>query len=574
MKKKMTCILALALAFLLLAACSGAGQDAPTSAPTAAPATAKPTDGGSAPATSEPAQTPAETGPKHVELLRIGTTSANDTFNLTTQGGAFGVMNYNSFVAGLLWERDEFGKPQPGAIKSYSISEDNRSITIVLPEDLYWHDGLQVTSDDIIFTFEYSRDVLLSSKLQDIVLTREGDYQATVTFPEGQSAFAYVNGQTSWQKIYPKHIWENVDNNKEYTGEDRVIGCGPYRFVSVDEDAQLATYEAVDYYWKGEILVDKVTVKTYASQEAEIMALRNNEIDAIYNYSSPIAATLFATVEGDPNCDLGVSPDPGNYMIMFGYNEAPTNDYAFREAVTLALNYDLFGQTIYGQYYSIPTKGVIPSPNMGYDSSLPQMKYDPEAAKAVLEQAGYVDRDGDGFREDPDGQPLDVLITPQNNKARAELLTRIAAVIGDNLAKVGVKTTLDEESLTSREAWSARSENGGTYQIYIGYCTAGIASYIGAPMYIVNYTETGWWGTWQDPDFMTAYNNVRASSSFEEYEDSMHRLQQVVAEQLPAVSFAFGTSSFPYRTDKIEGWINFPGWGVINPKTWYTARAK
>ena len=130
MKKKMTCILALALAFLLLTACSGAGQDAPTSAPTAAPATAKPTDGGSAPATSEPAQTPAETGPKHVELLRIGTDRANDTFNLTTQGGAFGVMNYNSFVAGLLWERDEFGKPQPGAIKSYSISIKLQNIFI------------------------------------------------------------------------------------------------------------------------------------------------------------------------------------------------------------------------------------------------------------------------------------------------------------------------------------------------------------------------------------------------------------------------------------------------------------
>lgn len=202
------------------------------------------------------------------------------------------------------------------------------------------------------------------------------------------------------------------------------------------------------------------------------------------------------------------------------------------------------------------------------------MTYDPEAAKAVLEEAGYVDVDGDGYREDPQGQPLNVLITPQNNKSRAELLTRIAAVIADNLDKIGVKTTLDEESLTSREAWSARSENGGTYQIYIGYCTSGIASYIGAPMYIVNYTETGWWGTWQDPAYMDAYNKVRASSSFEEYEASMLELQEVIAEQLPAVSFAFGTSSFPYRTDKLDGWINFPGWGVINPKTWYTTYSK
>lgn len=571
MKKTHYSVLALVLALMLaLSACSTTPAKSPEDDANSSAGTA--TETGTDTETSAPADT--DGGSKHVELLRIGTTSSNDSFNLTTQGGSFGVMNYNSFVAGLFWERDEHGKPQPGAIKDYSISDDNRSITVFLPEDLYWHDGRQVTSDDIIFTFEYSRDVLLSSKLKDIVLTRDGDYHATVTFPEGESAFAFVNGQTSWLKIYPKHIWENVTDNKEYTGEDRVIGCGPYRFVSVDEDAQLAVYEAVEHYWKGELLVDKVTVKTYASQEAEVMALRNGEIDAIYNYSGPIAATLFPTLEGEQDCDLGISPDPGNYMIMFGYNEAPTNDYAFREAVTLALNYDIFGQTIYGQYYTVPTKGVIPTPNMGYDASLPAMKYDPDAAAAALDAAGYVDTDSDGYREDPNGQELNVLITPQNNKSRAELLTRIAAVIADNLDKVGIKTTLDEESLTSREAWSARSENGGTYQIYIGYCTAGIASYIGAPMYIVNYTETGWWGTWQDPAYMDAYNKVRASASFEEYESSMHELQQVIAEQLPAVSFAFGTSSFPYRTDKIDGWINFPGWGVINPKTWYTASAK
>ena len=238
------------------------------------------------------------------------------------------------------------------------------------------------------------------------------------------------------------------------------------------------------------------------------------------------------------------------------------------------MNYDVFGATLYGDYYYTPTRGVIASPNMGYDGSLGELTYNPERAKEILDTAGYLDVDGDGFREDPQGNAMDVLITPQYNTSRQELLARLAAILADNLAKVGIKTTLDEESMTSREAWSARAENGGTYQLYLGYCTSGIASYIGAPMYIVNYTETGWWGTWQDPEYLDAYHAVKAVNNFDDYKAAMRELQRIISEQLPAISFAFGTSSFPYRTDRYEGWINYPGWGVINNKTWYQTVTK
>ena len=205
---------------------------------------------------------------------------------------------------------------------------------------------------------------------------------------------------------------------------------------------------------------------------------------------------------------------------------------------------------------------------------LGELTYSPEKAREILDAAGYLDVDGDGYREDPQGNAMDVLITPQYNTSRQELLARLAAILADNLAKVGIKTTLDEESMTSREAWSARAENGGTYQLYLGYCTSGIASYIGAPMYIVNYTETGWWGTWQDQEYLDAYHAVKAVNNFDDYKAAMRELQRIISEQLPAISFAFGTSSFPYRTDRYEGWINYPGWGVINNKTWYQTVTK
>ena len=74
-------------------------------------------------------------------------------------------------------------------------------------------------------------------------------------------------------------------------------------------------------------------------------------------------------------------------------------------------------------------------------------------------------------------------------------------------------------------------------------------------MYIVNYTETGWWGTWQIPH-MDAYNKVRAQF-FEEYEASMLERQNI-AEQLPPF-LCFRHLLLPYRTDKLDGWITWAG---------------
>ena len=118
-------LLALMMALGCLAGCSGQTGGETTTAATA-------------PAAVQPQETEAE-GNHHVELLRVGLTRANDTFNMTTQGGAFGLMNYNSFCAGLFWERDENGDVQPGAIESFAISDDDRTISITIPENLYWH---------------------------------------------------------------------------------------------------------------------------------------------------------------------------------------------------------------------------------------------------------------------------------------------------------------------------------------------------------------------------------------------------------------------------------------------------
>ena len=237
-----------------------------------------------------------------------------------------------------------------------------------------------------------------------------------------------------------------------------------------------------------------------------------------------------------------------------------------------ALDYELLRTSIGGEDGQIPGTGIVAPPNKGFDPSLPKLSQDQEAAKAILEEGGYLDKDGDGFRELPDGSEMNVLITPQYNKTRQPLYLRIAEILKANLEEVGIRTTLDEESVRNADhATQVRKE--GTYQLYIGYTSPGVAMYDTAFMYIIQ-NDSNPWGTCTLPAFVAAYEAKQQGRSYEEYSAAMKDLQAIADQEVIGLALCWDKAYFPYRTDRFEGFTNIPGWGVINNKTWFSVRPK
>ena len=548
--------LLLAGVLLLTAACS---SQAPTETQTGVDET-------------DPAQTQAASSV--VEELRIGTTASIDGTNVMTENGIFGKLNYNAVVTAPFVVTDENGEVQPYFMTDGTLSEDMNTITASFATDqgITWHDGEPVTMDDVVFTFQYLIDRQSSYCSGLVGVEAVDDTTAVLTLTDGKG-FTMLNSMANFVTLRPEHVWSKVEGEyAEYTGEDAAIGCGPYRLTDVDQEAQIMTLEAVgDTYMGQELTVQKLVVRTYDSHDALVMALRNGEVDAMYDYSNSLNATMVDSITGIEDLDPGMSDNPGNYQLVFGFNKQPTDDLIFRQAVRAALDYELLRVTIGGENGQIPHTGIIAPPNKGFDDSLPQLEQDVDEANALLDQGGYLDVNGDGWREMPDGSEMNVLITPQYNQTRQALYLRIAEVLQANLAEIGVQTTLDDESVrNSDHATEVRKQ--GTYELYIGYTSPGVAMYDTAFMYMIGNNGNNPWGTCLIPEFVSAYEAKKTAGSYEAYNAAVEELQAIADEQVVGLALCWDKAYFPYRTDKYEGWTNFPGWGVINYQTWTSLR--
>ena len=495
---------------------------------------------------------------KHVDVLRIGTTYANDTFSVFSQGGAMGRVNYNCFVNLNFWAFNENGELTTDGcfFRSWEVSEDDTQLVLTYDlEGLNWHDGQPVTEDDILFTFDFwkAQNYPLFLHIENVELL--GDNSCRVTF-DSEMAFSFMNQSTLMYPIMPKHIWENVEKPSDYDGEDRWIGCGPYKLVEIDMDAQVSYYESVgENYPLGEITVDKVELHSYDNQSSLIQAMLNDEIDVMYGYSAGLDTTLLPLIANNPDIDPGQSLNSATYQLMFGFNQYPTDQLPIRRAIAAALDYELLKSTLAGEYGETSSTGAVSPVCLGFDETLPLNRRDLDKAAEILDEAGYVDVDGDGFRELPNGEQMSIRIG----------LHRADEIV----AAVRLETISNADYRTSQRM-------NGEYEIWLSMTTVGMAVWGGVAHYAAAVTITSGqrFGTYADPAYLAAYDMMSRSTNYDEYIAAFRDLQRMNSEDVPVIAFAIMSQFYPYRTDAIEGWTYYPAWGVINVDTWYNATAK
>lgn len=423
-------VLVLALGGILPAA---AAQDAspaasPLASPGASPA-ASPVGGApgtyeviSSPTREEVAQQTFETYPMEEPAAEGGEIIWGQLSDISTVNVMLaGDQPTNPFLGlvfeGLTGTNPVNGQPAPGLADRWERASDGVTYTFYLNQDAKWHDGTDFSAADVEFSLAAQLNPETGSQYTSSVDEAVESYRVidenTVEIKsEGiRAAFLF----DLYVPIVARHIWEGVPaaewaEDPGSTGQDpsRVVGTGPFRFVEWVQGDH-ATVERNDEYWDtvtGRVpVLDRFTMQVFPDETTLVQALRTGDVD-FYDDVPPAEVEGLETTEG-MNVVRYDTFDFGYYA----YNLDPEKSTLFqqkevRQALLQALDRDAIIESIFlglGEV-AVGTQSIL---SAAYNPEAIENPYpfDLEAARGLLEQAGWTDSDGDGIVE-KDGEPL------------------------------------------------------------------------------------------------------------------------------------------------------------------------
>ena len=238
--------------------------------------------------------------------------------------------------------------------------------------------------------------------------------------------------------VYPKHIYQFKDAKQFNHRVSNPIGSGPYVFERWDVGKEIVLRRN-ENYWGPKPHIKKVIYKFITNPIAAVQALRAHQVDLTIPEPDQFA-DLIADEKFNMEFDCLAVWYPGIPFFYIGWNEDTPffADSRVRLAMTLSINREQIvsellkghGQIVSGPYY------IRNSQN---DAAIQPWPYDPEQAKKLLDEAGWIDHDGDGIR-DKNGIPFRFKFL---FSVGSDIYTRLASILKDELAKVGVDVIPD-----------------------------------------------------------------------------------------------------------------------------------
>jgi len=396
------------------------------------------------PAAEEPAEEEPVAPPEERKVATFIWTQEFDTLNPYYTNMWFSSITHQ-FWNCYAWVFDDQNQPVPDLVteipstENGGISEDGKTITLTLRDDVVWSDGTPITSEDFVFTYEMIIDpgnTVAAVNPYDLIESMEAPDPQTVVmnFSEPYAAWSGI----LWRGLLPKHILQPVYDAEGTLdtadwNRDPSVGCGPYLFDEW-ESGSFARFVANENYFKGRPNIDEIFIRFVPDDASQVAALLSGDGDLGTFFSYPDMPQL---EEAGVNLFRVFSGYNEGWFLNLGETGHPAlKNQKVRQALAygfdrFSLNEDLLlGKTV---------PAMTDWDEMGYnDPSLTEpYPYDPDMANQLLDEAGWVDTNGDGVR-DKDGVELILRYGTTTREIRMDT----QAVAQQQLAEVGIQLEL------------------------------------------------------------------------------------------------------------------------------------
>jgi peptide/nickel transport system substrate-binding protein len=359
------------------------------------------------------------------------------------------------------WDFDDQNAPHPVLVKEIpslengGISEDGRVITLRLRNDIVWSDGDPITSEDFLFTYQ-----MIMSPNNSVPDIYPYDHMVNLETPDERTVvITFIEPFAPWlatlfHGLLPAHILRPIfeeDGTILNSGWNvkPSVSCGPYQFVNWQE-GEYVKFEANQNYWLGKPNIDEVIIRFVPDEATQVQTLKDGVGDLGTYFNMANAPELEQSGIEIMNIYSGynegwffnLDPERGHFALQ---------DPKVREAIALALDRESIIETL---QLGMTTPAISYWDNTPFvDPSIQDYPNDTERAKQLLEEAGWVDTDGNGI---VDKNGLDMILTYGTTNRQNRLEAQTLAV--DQLSAVGIRL---EPSSYIPEAFFANWSEGG-----------------------------------------------------------------------------------------------------------------
>lgn len=356
--------------------------------------------------------------------------------------------------AGLL-KFDENLNLGPDLAESFpEIKSEGKEYIVKLRANLTWHDGQALTAEDIVFTYELIQNPDLQSPLRlswNRVEVEKLD-ELTVRLKIRESSASFLTNLTVG--IIPKHIWENVPIESFALSKFNLepIGAGPYKVTEIKRgrggEVKAISLKPFPRYHGGGPYLKTITFKFYETADGLIEAYQGREVAAV-GYV-PFDKSLFTLPKSTIRQFLLPLSQYQAVFINRIKNPAPLEDARVRMALAKSVDKKKIVEEVYGGQATEAYGPILPG-HLGYHEQIPGAEmntYDPEKAKALLEEAGWILDPAAGFRKDKQERIITLSLLTNNfppNVRVAEELKKMWEGIGIQIM-LNIETAADLES--------------------------------------------------------------------------------------------------------------------------------
>jgi len=364
-------------------------------------------------------------------VVRLG--AEPSTLNPVLSTDAYAAEIYSYIGESLLRRNFRTLELEPELAGSWSVSLDHLVYTFTLKQGIRWHDGEPFTAHDVLFSYQKIMDPAvdaahLRNYYQDIARVDVLDpYRIQFTYRRPYFRGLEICGSIP---LVPEHVYREGDFNN-HPANRRPLGTGPYRFGHWKTGKEIVLDRNKDY-WGSRVHLERMYFRIITDSTVALQVLKKQQLDMV-GLTALQWVKQTESKKFQNNFDKIKFYEP--YYSYIGWNARKPYfaDYRVRRALTYMVNREKILDTLlFGMGMIVTGPFYVNAPES--NPLIKAFPYDPEQAKRLLTQAGWIDRDGDGIRE-KNGIPFRFEFLISSGSTFAE---QLSTILKEDLGQIGI----------------------------------------------------------------------------------------------------------------------------------------